>query len=206
MAYEQKNLIVGAAAVFISDDDSTSATFGSGVDLPAAVATDSMSETLEAAADWRNVGLTQEGIEVSYEPDFGEVEVDQILDVALMFKQGVTMTVTTTFAEATLENLLVVWGQPSSDLAAGVYKLTPGGLGDYPVERSLAFVGPGPRTSGNKERVYHLYRALVTDASAHALRRNENTAFPAAFRILPETSHVGQEYGTLTERTITAGP
>lgn len=207
MAYEQKNIIVGAAKVFISVDDSTEAGWGHGVALPTLSAGTSAAVALEASAAWRDVGLTQEGVEVSYEPDFGEVEVDQVLDAALLFKQGMTVTAATTFAEATLENLLVVWGQQSDTLDDSgdddVFNITSGALGDYPVERSVAFVGPGPRTAGKKERVYHLHRALVTEASAHALRRNENTALPASFRVLPEPYFEGSEYGTVVERALT---
>jgi len=35
---------------------------------------------------FRHTGFTTEGLEVSYEPDYGEVEVDQLLDSAKLFK------------------------------------------------------------------------------------------------------------------------
>jgi hypothetical protein len=47
------------------------------------------------------------GLELVFQPDFGEVQVDQLLDVAKLYKQGMQVNLNTAFAEATLENLLV---------------------------------------------------------------------------------------------------
>lgn len=108
--YRNQNIIVGAAAVFTSDLSSLEAGW-TGVALPAAVPGTPFAATLQASADWRNVGYTTDGVEVTYSPDYGEVEVDQLLDTAKMFKQKMTVTVKTSLAEATLENLELVWAQ-----------------------------------------------------------------------------------------------
>lgn len=155
----------------------------------------------------RDVGLTQEGVEINYQPDFGEVEVDQLLDAARLFKQKITVNVTTTFAEATLENLVVVWDdrdEPVGTTEKSVY-LKPGELGDAPVERVLIFAGPAPAGSGSlgkaKQRVYVTTRAVSMDASAHALRRNEATVFPVSFRLLPDTTSSHSAYGKIVDIT-----
>lgn len=136
MAYTRgttSNIIVGAAALFVTNLNS----YLTASNVPAFVSGESYKETLalryagQAAADTgfsttgttipslRNVGFTQNGISLSFQPDFGEVMVDQLLDVAKMFKQGMRVTLTTSFAEATLENLLLAIAGRTSDLVTG---------------------------------------------------------------------------------------
>lgn len=179
--YRNQNIIVGAAAVFTSVLSSVE-TGWTGVTLPAAVDGTPFASTLQASATFRNVGYTSEGVEVTYSPDYGEVEVDQLLDTAKMFKQKMTVSVKTSLTEATLENLVLVWAQsPASRRYGGAVGTAPdatgierdldtdfdgnavpadeevlgyeaGALGVEPVERQLVFVGGSPRTSGNKKR------------------------------------------------------
>jgi hypothetical protein len=202
MAYSVRNIIVGAAAVFISSGDSTEVDWDGGPALPAFTTT--AFAALNASADWRHQGFTSEGIEVSYEPEYGEVEVDQLLDAAKLFKQSMTVSVNTTLVEATLENLLVAWGQQGDSLSGDTLSISAGELGDEPVERALAFVGPGPRsgTGEKRERVYHVRRALSVESSSFALRRNEATVFPVSFRLLPDPNFTGAEYGVVIDRVV----
>lgn len=189
---ERNNIIIGAARFYISDTtDGTAAepTFAPGTADPTTLAT-----------DWREVGYTTEGVEVSYEPDYADVEVDQLLDSAIIFKQGMRVTVNTTLAEATLENLLVAWGQGADTLAAGRLAISSGELGDFPIERSLLFRGPAPRGGTTVQRWYYLSRAIQTESTAFALRRAEATTLPASFRCLPDDDG---EYGAIVDRAGT---
>jgi phage baseplate assembly protein gpV len=210
MPYSVKNIIVGAAALFISQIDSTDAGFypsgqPAGVPVPTLTSGQPAAPKFEAdATNWRNMGYTTDGVEVSYEPDFGEVQVDQMLDSAKLFKQGMRVSINTTLVEASLENLLVAWGQSSDTLSGGVLTLSGGALGDEPVERSLAFVGGAPRsaTGVKSERLYYVRRALQVETSAHSLTRSDATTFPVSFRLLAEATVSGSDYGTITERTL----
>jgi len=65
---------------------------------------------------YRNVGYTTDGIEITFQPDFGEVEVDQVLDTVKLYKQGMKVMLKTAFAEATLENLLYAIAGVEKDL------------------------------------------------------------------------------------------
>ena len=212
MAYATRNIIVGAAALYVSAIDSTNTAFypsgqKAGVPLPALTNNQTAVTPLEAdgGTNWRGAGYTTDGVEVSYEPDFGEVTVDQLLDAAKLFKQGMRVTVNTTLVEASLTNLLVAWGQQTSTLSGTTLTISSGALGDEPVERSLAFVGPGPRNaSGVKtERLYYVRRALQVETSAHSLSRADATVFPVSFRLLPEASVSSSDYGQIIERTLT---
>src|SRR5690606_10901266 len=141
----------------------------------------------EAAGAWRSVGYTTGGVEVTYTPDFGEAEVDQLLDAARVFKTGMTMSVGTTLSEATLDNLIFAWGQADDTIVDGTdgrtLTLESGDLGDRPVERSLAFVGQAPL--GAAERVYHLNRCMNVESSSFGLTRADATTIPVSLRCLP---------------------
>jgi len=208
MAYQKRNIIIGAADLYIGVGDSTQANYAApAVPAPAAGA-GGFRAALEAAAAWRHVGFTSEGLELAYEPDWGEVEVDQLLDSAKTFKQSMRVTLNTTLTEATLENLLVAWGQQNASLGAAgsdqTIGIAAGALGDEPVERSVAAIGPAPRNAANekRERLYHGRRALSVESTTIALRRNEATVFPVSFRLLPDAAFPGQEYGVIRDRVI----
>ena len=203
------NIIVGAAALF---------TFEAGemtdADLPTAVTGTDYKTTLTNDADFRNVGYTSNGLELQFQPDFGEVSVDQVLDVAKLYKQGMQVNLNTSFAEATLENLLLAIARPDTDASvpvdgafAGedVLNLSAGELGECPVERGLVAVGPGSGVCepGNAiERIYVAYRALSIESVTVSAKRDEATMFEVSFRLLPNDSG---SYGKIVDRTVAAG-
>jgi hypothetical protein len=212
MAYTRgtsANIIVGAAALF---------TFESGemtdADLPTAVEGQGYKETLSGDADFRNVGYTSNGLELQFQPDFGEVSVDQVLDVAKLYKQGMQVNLNTAFAEATMENLLVAIARPASDASvpatgafAGedVLNLSAGELGECPVERGLVAVGPGTgdcEAGSAIERIYVAFRALSIESVTVSAKRDEATMFEVSFRLLPNDSG---SYGKVVDRTVAAG-
>ena len=172
MAANVKNIIVGAAQLFLSN--------GSGSSRPATVpgagdlnwATQKSSGYLAGnSTAWRDLGYTNAGLEVSYEPGYGEVMVDQLLDAARLFKQTIKVLLKTELSEGTLENMHVVFGQSdsytvyagsvgssvqtfsaaSSTSASAVnarLNVSAGSLGDAPIERSLVAVGNAPGDIG----------------------------------------------------------
>lgn len=200
MAYTRGNssqIIVGAAALFVNE-------LGPIIpaDVPAYEAAKSYKDTLSADVDWRNVGYTTNGLELQFQPDFGEVRVDQILDVAKLYKQGMQVNLATAFAEATLENLLVAIAGKDTDLVAGELTLYSGQLGECPVERSIIAVGPGTgdcAESDTSERVYIAYRALSIENVTVSAKREEATMFEVSFRLLPDDSTAA--YGKIVDRT-----
>jgi len=146
MAYtrgDSKNIIVGAAALFIHSEGPVTDP-GTDAEFPAFVEGESYKDTLQANAGWTNVGYTQNGMELTITPDFGEVEVDQLLDSAKIFKQGMQVTLSTTFAEATLENLLYAIAASPNDLNGGFTDVTNGLPDSYSGIRDL----PSPTATG----------------------------------------------------------
>jgi hypothetical protein len=203
MAYTRgssNDIIVGAAALFTYEDGALA-----DADMPAYVAGDSYKDTLADEADFRNVGYTMNGLEIQFQPDFGEVAVDQVLDVAKLFKQGMQVNLNTTFAESTLENLLFALAGQEGDLSTvssnPTLNLSAGDIGDVPVERGLVAVGPGTGNAAiNVERVYVAYRALSIESVSVSAKRDEATMFEVSFRLLPNDN---ASYGKIVDRTYT---
>jgi hypothetical protein len=194
------NIIVGAAQVWVHDGLLTDAA------LPAYVDAVKYGTTLDADADFRNVGYTMNGLELQFQPDFGEVAVDQVLDVAKLFKQGMQVNLNTTFAESTLENLLVATAGSDSDLSTvsgnPTLNLKAGTLGECPIERGIVAVGPGTgdcEAGSNLERVYVAYRALSIESVTVSAKRDEATMFEVSFRLLPNDNG---SYGKIVDRTV----
>lgn len=210
MAYSRgssANIIVGAAALF---------TYDGGVltdaDLPDVVEDVTFKDTLQDDATFRNVGYTMNGLEIVFQPDFGEVQVDQLLDVAKLYKQGMQVNLNTAFAESTLENLLFAVAGKDADLAnAGVGEfaegnpvmtMSAGDIGECPVERGLVAVGPGTGDCAigqGIERIYVAYRALSIENVTVSAKRDEPTMFEVSFRLLPNDS---ASYGKIVDRTL----
>ena len=123
MALNTKNVIVGAAALFTSVGNNTN-TFGRpatdattlGALFPAGTPARQGLLASNGAANggYREVGFTNTGLEISYEPVYGEIMVDQLLDAARIFKQTLKVLLKTELTEATLENLTFSWGQMDS--------------------------------------------------------------------------------------------
>lgn len=223
-----RNIIVGAAQVFITVDDST--TEGGYPNVMPSFSTTKAADYLESqSASWRNVGYTTEGFEISYEPTYGEVEVDQLLDSARIFKTQLRVMLRTSMNEGTLQNVRTAFGQSNATQVNSIYtdeagteaaastvggtlnaggtnnvlRLEAGALGDSPVERGLVAIGPGPTTTNNTtntERVYLARRVLSMETVSHALRRNEATVYPVTFRCLPDDNFAGAEYGEILDR------
>jgi len=201
------NVIVGAAAFFINDSTLTPSTLTS---LAVIDSSESYKTTLSAAASYTNVGYTMNGLELQFQPDFGEVQVDQILDVARLYKQGMQVNLATAFAEATLENLLIALAYSDSKLTGNknastgqTLNLSAGDIGDVPVERGIVAVGPGsgdPTTFEDKERIYAAYRALSIENVTVSAKRDEPSMFEVSFRLLPEDT--SGSYGKIIDRTF----
>ena len=208
MAYTRgtsNNIIVGAAAFFVADTTLTPGT------LEAFVSSESFKTTLSDSADYTNVGYTMNGLELQFQPDFGEVQVDQLLDVAKLYKQGMQVNMATAFAEATLENLLLAIASPSDQLTGTkstsngqTLNLSAGDIGECPVERGIVAVGPGTgdcEDSAYIERVYTAYRALSIENVTVSAKRDEPSMFEVSFRLLPEDTSAS--YGKLVDSTWT---
>ena len=224
-----KNIIVGAAPVYLSVKDSTDNAYPENLlDRPSGGVTlvngTSAATTLDASALVRNVGFTNNGLQITYNPTFEDVTVDQLLDAAKLFKSAMQVMIMTEMTEGTLQNVLTVFGQgastltksgsASTDTYAGTSAdltlgLEAGALGVAPTERQLFAVGQAPtfksgtpETSATTERVYYARRVLSVQQTQFTLARNTPTTFPVTFRLLPDANYVGAEYGKIIDRVL----
>ena len=212
MAFEAKNIIVGAAPMFLSKKDSTESTYatvlpeGSNVTANTSIydpATRELTGALGTA--YANVGYTNNGLQITYNPTYGSVTVDQLLDTAKLFKESMEVMLATEFTEATLENVLKVFGQGAATLSNDALGLEAGALGQEPTERQLVAVGQAPTEGVTKaERVYYARRVLSVQQSQFSLSRNAATTFPVTFRLLPVEAKTGAEYGIIVDRVLVA--
>jgi hypothetical protein len=211
----KKNIIVGAARVYLGP--ATSDTASLAASKPAFTSTVRYTTTLGTAdgstntgvatlvTNWKEVGYTQDGLSVATDPSWGEVEVDQLLDSAKIFKDGMTLSISTTMVEATLENLLIAWGQAATTVSSvapfeNELAIEGGSLGEAPLERGLIAVGNGPEQAlSNKysERVYQAYRVLSVEGTEIGNSRSEASTIPVTFRALPADNG---RYGSVRDR------
>ena len=231
-----KNILVGASPLYVSVKDSTDTAYPENLlDRPSGgitlAARTSAATTLAASDKVRNVGYTNNGLQITYNPTYDSVTVDQLLDTAKLFKSAMEVMIATEMAEGTLANVLLVFGQGAStlkkdnatstdayptkgatsaddkDLTLG---LEAGALGVQPTERQLFAVGQAPTyalTSGtdvsaSTERVYYARRVLSVQQSQFSLARNTPTTFPVTFRLLPDANYSGSEYGKIIDRVL----
>ncbi len=241
-----RNILVGASPLFLSVTDITSADYlqaaeagvlnawssGKNKTVPAFEASTSYTDTLNAVdtatsitaatpketkgAFYRNVGYTNNGLQVTYNPSYGSVTVDQLLDSAKLFKETMEVMIATEMAEGTLENVLAVFGQRSDTLTSAgtgssstkTLGLAGGALGEAPTERQLIAVGQAPTSAlaAATERVYYARRVLSVQQSQFSLARNAASTFPVTFRLLPsgDSAHAGKEYGFIVDRVLSA--
>jgi hypothetical protein len=221
-----RNILVGASPLFISNIDSTTAGYGTyensepgtsnaGAFVNGTSYTDTLNATDSGTFYYRNVGFTNNGLQITYNPTYDSVTVDQLLDTAKLFKSAMEVMIATEMSEGTLENVLVVFGQPddptnntaitqdntiiksgAGDAHKTTLGLAAGALGIAPTERQLIAVGQAPTTLAagallaeanvaKSERVYYGRRVLSVQQSAFTLARSAPTTFPVTFRLLP---------------------
>ena len=226
-----ENMVPGTAATGLTGRNKTvpafkNGTAGTGTPVTGYVAGESYTATLNGVdvdasgtasattgAAYRNVGYTNNGLQITYNPSYGSVTVDQLLDTAKLFKSAMEVMIATEMSEGTLENIAAVFGQAASTLSTtgtGTGKkdtlgLEAGALGAAPTERQLIAVGQGPTSQATAtERVYYARRVLSVEQSQFSLARTAATTFPVTFRLLPDAAYAGSEYGKIIDRVLVA--
>jgi predicted porin len=191
MAVSVSNIVVGEAVVKtgVSNTAMTNADFDSLTD----------------------VGATNGGVEISWEPDMVDIEIDQYGDAAKVIQSKVKVMVKTTLAEATLNNLATAWSYDNvtdgadvkaNNDGANTKTLLFGTQSVYPFEYALQLVGnaPGSTASVTKTRKFNTKRAVSFTSSMLSMKRAEASMFEVSFRILPVTEDAGYEYGKIIDQ------
>lgn len=186
MAVRQiKNILVGVGTMEVSGNFDQTLNSGNG----------------GYVTDFADLGYTVNGVEVTFEPDMVDIKVDQLGDAAKIIEQSTKVMMKTTLAEATLEHLALAWGYKDGAVTGTTTKTFKLGVffDAIPTERKLRFTGKSP---DGLARVYTCNRVLSVSASGHSYKRGEATLFPVEFRILPDATQTGAEYGTIVDTLL----
>ncbi|MCL6454371.1 MAG: hypothetical protein K6T78_12235 [Alicyclobacillus sp.] len=154
--------------------------------------------------DGNPVGATSGGVTFEKKQTYTDLSIDQITGIAKKAIKEETYTVTTTLAEATLQNLQYAL----SLSAAPVVSTSPAtttlnlGLESGAVEHKLVFVGPCPPSSSNyKTRTFTLNRAINVSAVKMEIAKDKEQMYQVSFECLPDlTQPAGSEYGTIVDQ------
>ena len=174
--------------------------------------TNANATTIAAMNNFADIGATQNGLEISWEPDMVDIEIDQFGDAAKVIQSKVKVMVKTTLAEGTLNNLATAWNYDSttggSDIlanndGANTKTFLFGAQGVIPFEKALVVTGtaPGSTAGSTLTRTFYTKRAISMESSTIAMKRAEATMFTVGFRILPTVADSGYEYGKIIDQT-----
>lgn len=173
--------------------------------------TNANATTIAAMNNFADIGATQNGLEISWEPDMVDIEIDQYGDAAKVIQSKVKVMVKTTLAEGTLNNLATAWSYDNvtggesikaNNDGANTKTLLFGSQGVYPFEYALQVTGnaPGSTASVTKTRKFNTKRAVSMTTSMISMKRAEATVFEVSFRVLPVTGDTGYEYGKIIDQ------
>lgn len=160
MAVTATNLIQGPATIYAG-------TFG---------ATEPTTIADAFGVGWTDLGGTKDGIKLSIEQTFADLTVDQVVDIIARRRTGRTMSIATSLAEATLENLARVLSNTAP--TAGSLDLDNGLTAFSPAYGAVAFDGIAP--GGFRRRVI-LRKTLATGNVEMAYTKDGQTVLPASF-------------------------
>lgn len=181
------NLVQGPATVYIGS-------FGATEPLNAAV-----NSTPQASA-WTDVGGTTDGVEISINQEYKELEVDQVVDIPGRRLVKRDMSVKTNLAEPTLQNLLYSLNDvnggslgASGTGFAGYYEPAFTDSATQPTYRALILHGwaAGAGAGGvSKRRMVILRKVLSSDNVEFAYKKEDQTVFSVTWSVHYVTSAI----------------
>lgn len=162
MPVTSTNLIQGPATVCV-------APFGTAE--PATIAT-------APAAAWVDVGGTKGGLELNVSSEFATLTVDQIVDIIESRRTGREVTVKTTLAEATLQNIAQAIANAAP--VANVLELDDGLAAFKPAYSAILIDGIAP--GGYRRRII-VRKTLPTDAVGIGYKKDDQTVVPVTWKL-----------------------
>lgn len=150
---------------------------------------------------WRDLGDTQDGVDVNSDDKVELVRTDQRTGPVKATRTDETVVIKTKLAEATLENLADALGVDLTDTAAGSGTI---GTREVPLHRgaevsefALLFRGDSPY--GNFPAQYELPRAYCDEVGVLKYEKGKNAPIPITFKCLEDLEAATEEerYGRL---------
>lgn len=136
--------------------------------------------TTPPTSTWTDVGGTQDGVTLTVEREFAELEVDQIVDVPERRITKRDLQVATNLAEGTLENFKLVQNGGAITSGAGYRAYDPADdvSSTQPTYSALMFDGFGPNAL---RRRFIVRKALSIESPEMAYKKDEQTLIPVTF-------------------------
>lgn len=153
------------------------------------------------ASPWRDLGDTQDGLDLNSDDKVELVRTDQRTGPVKATRVDETVVVKTKLAEATLENLADALGATVTDTVAGV-----GTIGTREVQlhrgatvQEFAFLFRADSPYGPYPGQYELPRAYCDEVGAIKYDKGKNVAIPVTFKCLEDLGAAteGERYGRL---------
>lgn len=178
------NLVQGPATVFIGTFDGTTAR------EPA----NSAVNTTPNTSAWTDLGGTNDGVSLSINQEYKELEVDQVVDIPGRRLVKRDMSAKTSLAEPTLANLLYAL----NDVNGGSLGASGAGFSGYyepaftdsatqPTYRALLLWGWGAGINAagttSKRRMVHLRKVLSSDNVEFAYKKDDQTVFTVTWSV-----------------------
>lgn len=160
MSVTSSNLIQGPAAIFW-------APFGS---------TEPLDIDTAPAAPWIDLGGTQDGIELTIADEYSELGVDQLIYTPERRRVSRALTIKTTLAEATLDNLARAINNTAP--VGGVLELDDGLAAFKPAYGAILLDGIAP---GGVRRRAILRKTLGTDSVGTSYKKDGMTLIPVTW-------------------------
>jgi hypothetical protein len=162
MPVTSTNLIQGPATLYVG-------TFGLAEPLTVSAA---------PAAGWIDVGGTSGGVELNISSEYANLTVDQIIDIIESRRTGREVTVKTSLAEATLDNLARAIGNAAP--AANVLNLDDNAAAFKPPYSAILIDGIAP--GGFRRRIV-VRKTIPTDAVGMSYKKDDQTLLPVTWRL-----------------------
>lgn len=174
------NLVQGPATVYIGNFGATEPANGS------------VNSTPQASA-WTDLGGTTDGVELSINQEYKELEVDQVVDIPGRRLVKRDMSAKTNLAEPTLQNLLYALNDANGGALgasgtgfSGTYEPAFTDSATQPTYRALLVHGwaPGAGVGGqSKRRMVILRKVLSSDNVEFAYKKEDQTVFSVTWSV-----------------------
>jgi len=151
-----------------------------------------IAEHARLKVDGVDVGYTLAPTTISITRDYVEANVEQVKGPIKEFLTNEVMTIETTLAETTMENLRIVWDQESSMLVGGTFLAlgTEGGANEH----TIVINANAPEGEDYDYENWYIFKAVSMEAGQITRAKGEVSGIPVTFRCLKDTSN-GNRFG-----------
>lgn len=142
---------------------------------------DTAVNTTPPSSSWTDLGGTNDGVKLSIDQTYTELEVDQIVDRVGSRLTKRDFTVETTLAEPTLTNLSIALNGGTSASGAGYSSFEPSFASSATQPTYIALLFDGWAPGGAYTRRVIVRKALSTDATELAYTKDKMTVYGVKF-------------------------